>query len=175
MFLSEVQKVFAQNPEIEVNIFNFPKKSISPKCSSVVVAVWQSYQKNSAKSLFAFFDQSAKVMKRMFFFSKKTSKDSSGAVKLSFDKLAGNFCREYDIFFSKLVKGKEIYVLYLKKFLKTFPRTKRMPFWQPWQSVLAEKPKYSPFNELKWSKSLIFSKKVFFLKTFIWSPRHQIY
>ena len=144
-------------------------------CGSSLTILQKAFRQNANFGLF--FCSNFKSDEEVAFSQKipHSSKHSSVAVKLSFDKPDGNFCREYDIFFSKIGKGKEIYVLYLKKFLKTFPRTKRMPFWQPWRSVLAEKPKLSPFNELKWSKSLIFSKKVFFLKTFIWSPRHQIY
>ena len=49
-----------------------------------------------------------------------------------------------------------------------------MPFWQPWWSVFAKKPKYFPVNERKWSRISIFWKKFFFLKTLLWTPRHQI-
>ena len=48
-----------------------------------------------------------------------------------------------------------------KELLKKIPTTCRMPFWQPWWSVFAEKPKYFAVNERKWWKILIFSKKFF--------------
>ena len=48
-----------------------------------------------------------------------------------------------------------------KELLKKFPRTRRMPFWQLWWSVFAEKPKYFAVNERKWWKFLIFSKNFF--------------
>ena len=144
-----------------------------------MVAVWQSYKKLSGKmqNLVCFFCSHFKSDEEVAFSQKKpqSSKHSSGAVKLSFDETDGNFCRKYENLFSKIGKGKKIYVLFRKKLLKTFPRTRRIPFRQTWRSVFAEKPKYFLVNEMQWSKRLILSKKVFFLKTFIWSPRHQIY
>ena len=89
-------------------------------------------QKAFRQNLVCFFCSKFKSDEEVAFSQKITqsSKDSSGAVKLSFDKPDGNFCREYEIFFSKIGKGIKIFVLYLQKFLKTFPRTRRMPFQQ---------------------------------------------
>ena len=55
-FLPEVWKNFAQRLEIErKNSFVLLHKKLLPKCSSGLLAVWQSYRKLSAKSLINFF------------------------------------------------------------------------------------------------------------------------
>ena len=87
------------------------------------------------------------------FFLKKTSKNSSRIVKLSFDKPAGFFAESPNFFCSKSEKWwKGICSFFPKELLKKFPRTRRMPFWQPWWSVFAEKPKCFAVNERKWWK-----------------------
>ena len=103
MFLSEVLKSFAQSLENEINTYKFPKKRFLPNCSSVVVAVWQPYQKLSGKKLISFMLKKQKLWGGCNFF-KKTSKNSSRFVKLSFDKPAGFFAESPIFFCSKSEK-----------------------------------------------------------------------
>ena len=104
--------------------------------------------------------------RRIFF--KKTSKFSSRIVKLSFDIPAGFFAESAIFFLLKIWKMVKRYMFFFpKELLKKNPRTCRMPFWQPWWSVFAEKPKYFAVNERKWWKFLNFSKN-FFPQNFPW-------
>ena len=132
-------------------------------CGSSLTILQKAFRQNAKFGLF-FFCSHFKSDEEVAFSQKKpqSSKHSSGAVKLSFDETDGNFCRKYENLFSKIGKGKKIYVLFRKKLLKTFPRTRRIPFRQTWRSVFAEKPKYFLVNEMQWSKRLILSKKSFF-------------
>ena len=73
MILSEVLKSFAQSLENEINTYKLPKKRFLPNCSSVVVAVWQPYQKSFGK-VDLFYAQNAKVLRRLYFFQKNLKK-----------------------------------------------------------------------------------------------------
>ena len=70
MFLSEVLKSFAQSLENQINTYKFPKKRFLPNCSSVVVAVWQPYQKLSGKSWFVLCSKSKRYEEDGFFSNK---------------------------------------------------------------------------------------------------------
>ena len=102
-FLSEVLKSFAQSLENEINTYKFAQKLFLPNCSSVVVAVWQPYQKLSGIKLICFMLKKQKLWGRCIFF-KKTSKillDSLNSVLIN---LLDSLPRDRYLFCSKSEK-----------------------------------------------------------------------
>ena len=120
MFLSEVLKSFAQSLENERNTYKFPKKRFLPNCSSVVVAVWQPYQKLPGKKLICFMLKMRKLWRRSFF-SKKPQNillDSLNSVLIS---LLDFLPRVRNFLVHNLKNGKKIFVLFPQRVTQNDP------------------------------------------------------
>ena len=120
LFLTEVLESFAQSVENEINTYKFPKKRFLPNCSSVVVAVWQPYQKIFGKKLICFMLKMQKFWGGCFF-SKKPQKillDSLNSVLIN---LLDSLPRVRYFFAQSLKNGKKINVLFPQRVTQKVP------------------------------------------------------
>ena len=157
---TKFRKTFAPSPEIEKSTFSFLKKYFFQKCSFGIVEVQKSYQRLSVKMLVKFFAHSAKVMKRNLDFFEKVSNYSSGDVKSSFHKPAGNFHPKSEFFQLKDWKRLKLtYSFFRKKFLKTFLWTRRIRFSSTLLKFFCQIPKCFRSKYVKDRKLFVRPKK----------------
>ena len=112
-------------------------------------------------------------MKRMYFFQ-KNSKNSSRFVKLSFDKPAGFFAESLKFFCSKSEKWcKDICSFSTKIYWKCTLGHVDCLFDNPDEVFLPRS--LNTLRSMNENDEKFYSfRKFFFLKTFLWTPRHQI-